>query len=233
MFNLTIPETIRNAVSDDDFRVYCRAEDEGPAELLVMDVIGEDVFGDGVSATGVVDFLRANASRDVNIRINSPGGLVYDGLVIFNALTQHSKAVTATIEGIAFSAASLIAVAADRIRMHEASDIGIHRAMMGAVGNRYVMQDAMEWLDGIDEHIIDIYTNRTGNDREKVIQWMEGTVDGTKFSAREAIDSGFADEMIEMKKRSSGGTESRRSQQANKMVRNYLAEKKLKLRKSS
>lgn len=193
---------LRAAGSDPDFRAYVR-NNGGAAELLIMEPIGEDGFGAGVSATQVVAFLDDNHTREVNVRINSPGGFVFDGMVIYNALANHGRRVTVTIEGLAFSAASFIAMAGDHIRMHEASDIGIHRAAVLTYGNARVLRDAIEWLDKIDSQLIGLYSGRTGNSRKQIEQWLDGTFDGTLFSAEEAVKHGFADELIPGKQRNS------------------------------
>ena len=201
MFNLQIPENLKNSVSDDSFKVFVNdgnTEDE-PAELLILDEIGEGWYGDGVSAKDVVGFVKENRGRDFNVRINSPGGLVYDGLTIYNALANHNGQVTVTIEGLAFSAASFIAMAGDKIRMHEASDIGIHRSMGMAMGNAKTARGLAEWLDTIDEHLVEIYQARTNQSRNQIEEWLDGTDDGTLFSAKDAVKHGFADELIPAK----------------------------------
>lgn len=194
-----VPENIKNAVADENFRCYVRNEGES-AELLIMDQIGESWDGEGVSADSVVTFLNANQDKTVSVRINSPGGLVYDGLVIYNALASHPQDVTVTIEGLAYSAASFIAMAGDTIRMHEASDIGIHRASGVSVGNSRTMLAVADWLDSIDEHLVDIYTARTGQEPSQIEEWLDGRDDGTLFSAKEAVKHGFADELIPLNK---------------------------------
>lgn len=206
MFNLRMPKNIRCAAEDSKFRVYCKANEES-VDLMIVDVIGDDWLGDGITAASAMKFLSEHRDKPINVRINSPGGLAYDGLQIYNALSQHEKPVTATIEGLAFSAASIIAMAADVIRMHEASDIGIHRAGMVVFGNRSVMQDAINWLDVIDEHLVEIYQSRTGASRDQVVDWLDGELDGTLFSAKEAMDAGFADEIIPTKKKANSEIE--------------------------
>ena len=201
-FNNSLPSKLMNAVSDSSWRVFVNAaDDNSPAELLIMDEIGEDWLGDGVSAKGVVDFLGKHRDRDIDVRINSPGGLVYDGLVIYNALANHEKKVNVIIEGLAFSAASFIAMAGDTISMHEASDIGIHRAMGFGMGNRRQFAGLIEWLDVIDHHLVDIYQARTNLSREDIEGYLDGTDDGTLFPAKKAVELGFADAIIPAKKR--------------------------------
>lgn len=169
------------------------------AELLIMDQIGEDSYGDGVSATSVVDFLKTNRKKPIHVRINSGGGDAYCGLVIFNALASHNATVTVTIEGLAYSAASFIAMAGDRIRMYRASDFGIHRASIVAWGNKRAMQSVTDWLSTIDEHLIDIYQAKTGQTRDQIEKWLDGVSDGTVFSATQCKEHGFCDEILDPK----------------------------------
>lgn len=180
--------------------IRCQAaDDDGPAELLIMEDIGEDWWGDGIAATDVVAFVNENKGRPIHVRINSPGGYVYDGLVIYNALAGHDAEVTATNEGLAFSMASVIAMAADTVRMYKASDFGIHRAWGVAVGNESEMDTAKQWLRTIDNHLVEIYHDKSGADPEQIRQWMIGESDGTLFSAAEAVEAGFGDELIDPK----------------------------------
>lgn len=205
---------IRSALSDTHFRIHAEA-----TELLIMEDIGKDMFGDGLAATDVLSFLERNDGVDINVRINSPGGLVYDGLVIYNALSQHTGKVTATIEGLAYSAASVIAMAADELVMHAASDIGIHRAWGAAAGNSAIMLDVAEWLQTIDGHLVDIYTAKTGLSAEQIEMYMDGTVDGTLFSAEKAVELGFADKVLPLKVKESSEPAEAAASQRSRLVR--------------
>ena len=164
-----------NETSDPGYKVFVNEKGQTP-ELLIMEEIGEGFFGDGISATDVVGFVNKHRGENILVRINSPGGLVYDGLVIYNALANHDSTVEVVIEGLAFSAASFIAMAGDTIKMHEASDIGIHRSMGMAIGNSRVMSGVVEWLNTIDDHLIDIYSARTGHARDTIEDWLDGKI---------------------------------------------------------
>ena len=191
-------ESIRDAVEDNTLNIYAQASQKA-VEILITEEIGEDWMGGGVKANDVRKLLKDNPGKPVDLIINSPGGLVYDGLQIYNALISHDAEITATIEGLAYSAASFVAMAADKIRMFEASDIGVHRAWGVAIGNKAVMADVGEWLAKTDNHLIDIYQSRTGQPRATVEGWLDGAVDGTLFSAKEAVEVGLADEVIPLK----------------------------------
>ena len=184
--------------------VFAKSTDEA-AELHINGPIGEfiDMAGDGVGvgANQIKDFLAGEKGKPVNVFINSDGGLAYEGFSMYNALLSHDAKVTAIIDGLAFSAASFIPMAADEIVMYEASHIGIHRAWGVAVGNAIEMRAQAKWLDKMDGTLVDIYTARTGQSEEAVIAALDGKDDGTLFTAQEAVDFGLADRIISNKKK--------------------------------
>lgn len=197
--NARPPKVIVDANDSSELRVIVN-ESEESIEMAIFDRIGENPFtGEGVKAKDVVDMLSTNRNKAVNVRINSFGGDVYDGFVIYNALSSHTAGVTVTIEGIAFSAASFIAMAGEKVRMFKTSDFGIHESATVAFGNKREMRSAMDWLTTIDEHLVDIYAARTGKGRKQIENWLQGESDGTVFSAQQAVEYGFADEIIEPK----------------------------------
>jgi len=183
--------------------VFAKATDE-VAELHINGPIGEfvDVFsgeGTGISAAAVKTFLMDNKSKPVSVFINSDGGLAYEGFVMYNALLSHEAKVTAIIDGLAFSAASFVPMAADEIVMYEASHIGIHRAWGMAIGNAKEMRAQAEWLDTMDDTLVGIYLARTGQSDKAINKALDGKDDGTLFSAQEAVDFGLADRIISNK----------------------------------
>ncbi|MCO8124502.1 Clp protease ClpP [Stieleria sp. TO1_6] len=194
-FNLAAAPKSAKRDAGKQLQIKIQNGDNG-AEILIYEQIGEDYWGDGISARSVVDFLNANRQKPVEVRINSPGGFVYDGLTIYNAMASHSGRVTVTIEGLAYSAASFIAMAGDHVRMYPASDIGIHRASVITIGNQKDHQASREWLATIDEHLIDIYQAKSGRPRKEIVGWIDGVSDGTVFSAAQAKQIGFCDEII-------------------------------------
>ncbi len=199
LFNLeTVPAAAKES-TDSSMRFFANDDGDGPFEILLMEEIGEDGWGGGMAATDLVNRLSNNKHRDINLRINSPGGLVYDGLVMYNALASHPQTVNVTIEGLAYSAASFVAMAGDVVTMYEASDIGIHNAWGGAIGNARAMQSVADWLTTIDEHLYDIYSAKSGQTRDWVKEMMRGVDDGTVFSAKEALEFGLVDAVIPLK----------------------------------
>lgn len=202
--NLHLPERVKNAVGDSmpEMRFALNQGDEdGELELLIMGFVGD--FFDELDAHSVVSKLSDRHDSDVGVRINSPGGLAFDGIAIFNALANHGGHVTTTVEGLAGSSAHIISQAGDTRRVARNSTSFLHRASLGAVGNSHVMRDAADFLDKLDDGIIATYAARTGLSEKKLADMMDGSVDGTQMSAQEAIDLGFADEIVELAKNKS------------------------------
>lgn len=164
------------------------------AEILVHGRIGDEY--DGADAKTVMSFLASAKGKPINVRINSPGGLAFDGITIYNALAQHDAAVTTSIEGIAGSAASIIAMAGDTIRIGENATLFIHRAMGAAFGNVSVFDEVRAFLSKVDEQLVATYAARTGRPADEIRELLIGEHDGTIFGGQEAIDAGFADELI-------------------------------------
>lgn len=193
------PQTVVEASQAEGFSIRCMDAGDGPAELMIMDDIGKDPWGDGIAASDVVSFLSSNKGKPVNVKINSFGGSAYEGLVMYNAFLEHDAEITATIQGIAFSAATMPAMGADKLIMSAQSDFGIHRAWTVAGGNQNQLKGVLEWLASVDNHLLDVYEDKTGASREQIENWMDGTDDGTVFNATEALENGFADEVLPSK----------------------------------
>lgn len=178
---------------------FTNAKDSDPAEIAIYGIIG-DPF-DGADANTLGRFLRDNRKRAVNVRINSPGGLAFDGITIHNALLQHDGKVTTTIEGSAGSAASIIAVAGSPARIYENANFFIHRASLMVAGNADVFREALGWLTQLDDAIARTYKAKTGKSLDKVMEQMVGDGgDGTPFSARDAVSHKYVDEVIPLKR---------------------------------
>ena len=201
MFNLSRTPNIIAKASESAKRLTAVAspQADGP-ELMIMDYIGQDSFGDGMAATTVKDFLATHRADPVTVRWNSFGGDAYEGLVMHNAFAEHGN-VTSIIDGIAFSAAAIAASGSKIIKMQAQSDFGIHRAATSVYGNLNQLRGVIEWLEAVDEHQINAYIAKTGASRDTIIGWLEGTDDGTLFSADEALAAGFADEIIPLRSR--------------------------------
>ncbi len=203
--NFDCDEQTRDALTSRDFGVHVvknEHDGEEAIDLFIYGVVGGDWFDEEpLTAVSVAAFLAENKGVPVNTRINSPGGLVYDGITIYNALVAHDADVTTTIEGMAASAASIIAMAGDTIRIHENARLMIHRAWGLTMGNSADMQDYAQTLDRLDGQLAGTYAARTGLRKDTVAKLMIGESDGTSFDAAEAKAKGFADEIIPNKKK--------------------------------
>lgn len=170
------------------------AEADGDV-ISIYDVIGEDWWtGEGFTAKRAAAALRSIGTKPVTVKINSPGGDMFEGLAIYNLLREHPAKVTVDVMGIAASAASIIAMAGDEIRMGLGTFMMVHNAWGVVIGNRHDMRTAAELFDGFDGALADIYEARTGRKRKEITDLMDAE---TFLGAREAVDKGFADSIDE------------------------------------
>ena len=170
----------------------------GEVELLIYDVIGEDFFGEGISAKGVQNVLRdAGIVNTIHVRLNTPGGSAFDGLAIYNALVQHPAKVTTYVDGLAASAGSVIAMAGDEIHIAENGMMMIHQAAALAIGNAGDMLAMAELLEKMDGQIAGTYAARTGKPQDEFAEMMAAE---TWFTGQEAVDAGLATHLMESKR---------------------------------
>ena len=167
------------------------AEADDPNTVSIYDVIGEDWWtGGGFTAKRMAAALRTIGAKDVTVKINSPGGDMFEGIAIYNLLRDHPAKVTVEVMGWAASAASIIAMAADEIKMGLGTFMMVHNAWGVVVGNRHDMRDGATLFDGFDSAIADIYEARTGMDRKAIVKLMDAE---TFMGPSEAVENGFAD----------------------------------------
>ena len=168
-------------------------ESSGPFVIDVMDVIGESWDGYGITGQRVGALLRAAGEREVVVNINSPGGDVFEGLAIYNMLRGHKGDVTVRIVGLAASAASVIAMAGDRIEIARAGFLMIHNTWVFAIGDRHDLATVAGQLAAFDEVMAELYALRAKADAAEIGAMMDRE---TWISGRAAIDQGFADELL-------------------------------------
>lgn len=153
-----------------------------------------DSYGEywGVSAKEFAEALDALPSNitEIRLHINSPGGDVFDGVAIVNALRAHPAKIVAVVDGIAASAASFIACAADETVMAPNSELMIHDAWGLCVGNAADMHQMAEMLDHISDNIASMYAAKAGGTPES---WREAMAKESWYSADEAVAAGLAD----------------------------------------
>lgn len=174
-----------------------RAESGETAELLIYGRIGGGGwFSEGISAADVAALLREAGPGPVNVRINSPGGDVFDGVAIHSLLARHPGTVTTYVDGLAASAASFIMLAGDRIVSARNAFVMIHDAMTVTYGNGNTHRDTGELLDKVSDNIADMYAERAGEDAAhwRDLMTVNGE-DGTWYTGQEALDAGLVDEL--------------------------------------
>lgn len=167
---------IENAKADDETNIY------------IYDEIGYW----GTSAQDFVTDLQGVKAGRINLHLNTPGGDVFDGIAILNALRQHSAAVTVYVDSLAASAGSVIAMAGEKIIMARASMLMIHEPSSLAFGDAAEMRKIAEVLDQIGDTIAGVYADRAGG---SVREWRDRMLEETWYSDREAVEAGLADEV--------------------------------------
>lgn len=161
----------------------------GSAELLLHDTIGFP----GITSAMVVEQLKAVKGNALTVRINSPGGDVFDGLAIYEALKSWPGRVTARVEGLAASAATFPLMAAERVEIGEHAFIMIHRSWALSMGSTEDMTAMAGLLAKIDDQLAALYARRTGKSTAEMLALMDAE---TWFNAEEAKAAGFADVIL-------------------------------------
>ena len=162
-------------------------------EIWLYDIVGEK-FG-GMSPKFFNDELNKLGKVDtINLRINSAGGSVFEGVAIHNMLKRHPARLEVDVDGIAASIASVIAMAGDEIRMAGNAMMMIHNPFGATSGSSDEMRKTADLLDQIKGTIVDTYVKRTGEVASVIAQMME---DETWMTAAQAVQFGFADLVTE------------------------------------
>ena len=166
-------------------------------EIKVYDDIGKGgFFWDEISAQSIIDQVEMVMPKNITLRINSGGGSVFEGLTIYNYLKSYNGRVKVIVDGLAASIASIIAMAGNRVEMGEGALMMIHDPMSGVMGNAQEMRKMADVLDKVGGSLADIYVNKTGLDKAKVLQMMS---EETWLTAQEAVEMGFANKAIGQK----------------------------------
>lgn len=172
------------------------AKSKTKAEIVVYGPIGDSWDGSGVSAKQFSDILKAlpEGTKEIDLRLNSPGGDCFDGMTIYNRLKQHPAKVTVYIDGLAASMASIIMLAGDQVIMGEGALVMIHLPWTMTFGNRKDIEATTERLMDIEEQMVSLYAKKTKLSRPEIKSMLEKE---TWMDSAEAKEFGFIDSTME------------------------------------
>lgn len=183
---------IMQLFNDNKERPKFKASAEGDESTVYLyDAIGGWY---GVEAKSFVKDLAGVEAETVHLRINSPGGDVFEARAIATALKQMKCKTVAHIDGVCASAATYIALACDEVEMAEGAFFMIHKAWCLAMGNADELLATADLLVKVDDSIVTDYAKKTGLESEEIQQLM---ADETWFNAEEALDKGFVDNVYQ------------------------------------
>lgn len=177
------------------FFAAAKSADGNALELTVYEDIGADWFGDGITAKTVKQQIDdAGAINRISLRINSAGGDAFEGIAIYNLLRAQNKFIDVNVDGIAASAASIIAMAGDSITMGPNAMMMIHNAWMMCYGDARLLRQQADVLDRVSEAIAQTYIHRTGKSADEVKALMDAE---SWLGAQECLDAGFCTAIAE------------------------------------
>ena len=172
---------------------WVRDSDTGERTLVLNGTIAEDSwFGDEVTPAIFRDELM-KCDGDITVWINSPGGDVFAAAQIYNMLMDYKGNVTVRIDGIAASAATMVAMAGTTVEMSPVGMFVIHNPSTAVIGNTKEMQAAIQMLDEVKENIINAYELKTSLPRRQLSDLMDAE---SWMNAKKAVELGFADKIL-------------------------------------
>lgn len=179
-----------NAAAPRAFRAEAAQGSE--ATIYLYDIIGEDWWtGEGITGRRFAEALATvGDASTIHLRINSPGGDVFEARAITALMDAHAARFVAHVDGVAASAASFIAARADEVEIAEGAFFMIHNAWTVAVGNKHDLLGMSDWLEKIDDSIANDYSRRGKADKAAFLSMMDLE---TWLNAEEAIEKGLAD----------------------------------------
>ena len=172
---------------------WVRDADTGERTLVLNGQIAEDSwFGDEVTPAIFRDELM-KGEGNITVWINSPGGDVFAAAQIYNMLMDYKGNVTVRIDGLAASAASVIAMAGTTVEMSPVGMLMVHNPSTAVIGNTKEMQAAIQMLDEVKESILNAYELKTGQPRQQLSDLMDAE---SWMNAKKAVELGFADKIL-------------------------------------
>lgn len=225
--SIGIPKPLAEKVECDSQvgRIEFKNADTGAPEILLYEAIGFDWFsGEGMTAKAFNEQLSKIDSPSIKVRINSPGGDVFDGIAMYNMLAQHPSKIDVVVEGIAASAATIVAMAGDTVSIHESAQIMIHDAWTMVVGNQQDMLEMADLLGKIDGQIADLYAARSGKPASDFRDVMNSD---TYLTGKESVDLGIADTLIETKRKEKPTAGAPKNPSAKRLIKLDIEKKRL------
>ncbi len=175
---------------------YIINQNENSAEILLYGFIGN--WKDTDSSRFISDFKNLEATnKQINVRINSGGGDVFEGITIYNTLKNSKAEVHCYIDGLAASMASVIALAGSKIFMSRYAQLMIHRVSGSANGDAEKLRETANLMDELEKSMLEIYASKTGKDTASIQdKWMQRGKD-TWFNANDAVQQKLVDEIFD------------------------------------
>lgn len=177
--------------------------DESRTLFLNGEISDETWYGDEVTPKMFKEELQ-DGKGDITVWINSPGGDVFAAAQIYNMLMDYKGNVTVKIDGLAASAASVIAMAGTEVQMSPVAMMMIHNPATIAIGDSSEMKKAIDMLDEVKESIMNAYEIKTGLSRSRISHLMDAE---SWFNAKKAVELGFADKLLFSKEELEGEEE--------------------------
>lgn len=171
---------------------WIKNEQESRTLFLNGEISDETWYGDEVTPQMFKEELFSG-DGDITVWINSPGGDVFAAAQIYNMLMDYKGSVTVKIDGLAASAASVIAMAGTEVQMSPVAMMMIHNPATIAIGDSAEMKKAIEMLDEVKESIMNAYEIKTGLSRSRISHLMDAE---SWFNAKKAVELGFADKVL-------------------------------------
>jgi ATP-dependent Clp endopeptidase proteolytic subunit ClpP len=178
-----------------EVKAAVRAEGEPTAtDIWIYDVIGDDWFDPSLTAKELCQKIVAIETPEIVLHFNSPGGSVSDGVAIYNALRTHPATVTSLIEGWTGSIATVVALAADSVRMFDNTMFMIHNPWGVNVGNAREMREYADYLDRVGDLMSKVYLERCTKPEGELQEALDAE---TYLTAEQAAEWGFVDAVLE------------------------------------
>ena len=174
--------------------VFKNESTESEHKMTLSGTVGQDSWWSDEKRINSKNIREAldDVTVPITIYLNSPGGYVFEGIEIYNYLKNHEQEVTIEVTGLAASAASVIAMGADKVVMNTGTSLMVHEASTFTWGNKGDIQKTLNALETIDNSLVGIYVEKTEKSTDDINSWLTSE---KWFTADEAVENGLADEV--------------------------------------